>query len=345
MSLPNTWPQSDRSTDRSKPFNLAFYYPSPTPSPAAYRVGLTPKSSHDSDPRGMDDPSRQRRHNDSLGQHASSARFGSQPSRSVPSGSNDRYRPAPIDTSPHTPRSVGDSGNYSSYYQEPTSGFSSTSMPSAGIAGYGSDYSQDGRQHPQSFSGYNTAAMMYNVAQPNTQPPVYDAQQFGSRQPAAMQMVTPDVTSTYFGADAANASASSLHPSAHGPSSSTSVYQQNPPMNYTSNMPSVGAVQQAQGSTEVPMNEDPEYSDGALEEKWHNYQRQLAAIFQDIASGSLDSASETLLTISNWLLSQVADLGKCEMQTLSLGTSQIRNSQAPCRVMCSAYANGQQASR
>ena len=184
-------------------------------------------------------------------------------------------------------------------------------MPPAAIGGYGSDYNQDNRQHSQSFGGYNTAAMMYNVPQPNTQGPVYDAQQLGSRQPAAMQMMTPDVASTYFGPDAANASASSLHPSAQGSSSSTSVYQQNPLMNYTSNMPSVGSVQPAQGSAEGSINEDAEYSDNALAEKWHDYQRQLATIFQDIASGSLEGASETLLIISSWLLSQVADLGKC----------------------------------
>jgi hypothetical protein len=187
------------------------------------------------------------------------------------------------------------------------------------MTGYGSDYNQDGRQHSQSFGGYNTAAIMYNVAQSNTQTPVYDGQQFGSRQPAAIHMITPDVTSTYFGTDAANASSSSLNPPAHSSGSSTGLYQQKPSINYTSNMPSVGTMQQqVQGSADVSINEeDVENSDGALEEKWHNYQRQLATIFQDIANGSLDSASETLLTISNWLLSQVSDLGKCKVQTVA----------------------------
>ena len=276
----------------------------------------------------MDEPSRQRRHNDPLGQHALSTRLGSQPSRSVPSGGNDRYRPAPINTSPHTPRSIGGgSGNYSGYYQEPTSAVSSTSIPPGDLTGYGSDYNQDGRQHSQSFGGYNTTAMMYNVAQSNTQTSVYDGHQFGSRQPAAMQMITPDVTSTYFGTDAANASASSLNPPAHNSGSSTSLYQQNPSINYTSNMPSAGTMQQqVQGSADVSMNEeDAENSDGALEEKWHNYQRQLATIFQDIANGLLDSASETLLTISNWLLSQVSDLGKCKVRACCGGFGESRN--------------------
>lgn len=253
----------------------------------------------------MDDPNRQRRPNDPLGHHAASSRFTSQPSRSVPSGSVERYRPAPINTSPQTPRTLGSAGSYSnSYYQEPTSAFNSSNM-----AGYGSDYSHDGRQQSQSFGGYNTAAMMYNVAQPTAQTPVYDAQQFGSRQPAALQMMTPDVTSTYFGA-ADNASAHSLQSAAAGGASgSNSVYQQNPSMSYAGNMSGVTPSAQQQ-SADVSMNEGAEYSEGALEEKWHNFQRQLSTVFQDISDGSLETASDTLLSISSWLLSQVADLGK-----------------------------------
>ncbi|KAH7303613.1 hypothetical protein B0I35DRAFT_498091 [Stachybotrys elegans] len=48
-------------------------------------------------------------------------------------------------------------------------------------------------------------------------------------------------------------------------------------------------------------------------EKWLNYQRQLerqlGAVFEDISRGSLENASDTLLEISNQLLSQVDDLG------------------------------------
>ena len=80
-------------------------------------------------------------------------------------------------------------------------------------------------------------------------------------------------------------------------------------MGYSSNMPSGSAVHQTPGSADVSMAEEADYSDGALEEKWINYQRQLATVFQDVSRGSLHSASETVLTISNWLLSQVADLG------------------------------------
>jgi hypothetical protein len=66
---------------------------------------------------------------------------------------------------------------------------------------------------------------------------------------------------------------------------------------------------QATASADVSMTEDHEYAEGALEEKWVSYQRQLGSIFQDIFNGSLESASETLLSVTSWLLSQVADLG------------------------------------
>lgn len=81
-------------------------------------------------------------------------------------------------------------------------------------------------------------------------------------------------------------------------------------MSYASNMSNVAAMQQPSASADVSMAEDDDYQDGALEEKWINYQRQLGTIFQEIVSGSLQSASETL-SVSSWLLSQVANLGMC----------------------------------
>ncbi|KAL6360226.1 hypothetical protein LRP88_05929 [Fusarium phalaenopsidis] len=131
-------------------------------------------------------------------------------------------------------------------------------MPGTAMA-YGSEYGQDSRQQPQSFGGYNTAAtMMYNVAQPGAQNPVYDAQQFGSRQPAAMQMMTPDVASTYFGSETGSTGGPGLQQSAQGSSGSANVYQQSNAMNYASNMSSVGAMPQATASADVSMAEDHE---------------------------------------------------------------------------------------
>ncbi|EGU72412.1 hypothetical protein FOPG_17878 [Fusarium oxysporum f. sp. conglutinans race 2 54008] len=179
-------------------------------------------------------------------------------------------------------------------------------MPGTAIA-YGSESGHDSRQ-TQGFSGYSTAAtMMYNVGQPSTQ---NDAQQFSSRQPATMQMMPPDVASSYFGSETGASAGSSLQQPAQGSSGSANVYQQRNAMNDASNsMYSVRAMRQATSTADVSMRDDHDYAEGALEEKWVSYQRQLGSIFQKIVNGSLESASETLLSVTSWLLSQVADLG------------------------------------
>jgi hypothetical protein len=151
--------------------------------------------------------------------------------------------------------------------------------------------------------------MMYNVPQPNTQTPVYDAQQFGQRQQAAMQMMAPDVTSTYFNPEAGSAAAASMQHSGQGSSASAGVYQQGQSMSYAGSMPATGAMQQTSGAADSAMGEGQDYATSGLQEKWQNYQRQLGSVFQDISSVSLERAAETLLNISGWLLTQVAELG------------------------------------
>ena len=255
----------------------------------------------------MDDHTQHRKLNDSLGHYASNSKYTSQPSSRLPisSGRGDRFHMA-SNTSPQTPRMMGIGTNHSSYYQEPTNSFTSSTNRSA----YGSDYGQDGRQQSHQASGsYNPTAMMYSgVKQPNPQTPMYDAQQFRSRQSAALSMMTPDVTSTCFGVEPANTSAPGLQNSATNPASG--IYQQQSGTVIYSAIPGVGGAQQAPGSADVSVNEEPEYSEGALEEKWLAYQQNLGAVFQNILNGALQEASGTLLTISDWLLSQVVDLGE-----------------------------------
>ncbi|KNB15415.1 hypothetical protein FOXG_13978 [Fusarium oxysporum f. sp. lycopersici 4287] len=182
-------------------------------------------------------------------------------------------------------------------------------MPGTAIA-YGSEYGHDSRR-TQGFGDYSTAATaMYNVGQPSTQKTVYDAQQFSSRQPAAMQMMPPDIASRYFGSETGASAGPSPQQPAQGSSGSANVYQQSNAMNYASNsMSSESVMPQATKTADVSMTEDHDYAEGALEEEWVSYQRQLASIFQEIVNGSLESASETLLSLTSWLLSQVADLG------------------------------------
>jgi hypothetical protein len=182
--------------------------------------------------------------------------------------------------------------------------------------------------------------MMYNVPQPNTQTPVYEAQHFGQRQQAAMQMMAPDVTSTYFsseagGAAAAAAAASMQHPS-QGSSASAGVYQQSQPMSYAGSMPAAGAMQQTSGAADSAMAEGQDYASSGLQEKWQNYQRQLGSVFQDISANSLERAAETLLHVSNWLLTQVVELGM-ERQRNLLGLTLYLHATQDSAKMMPAY--------
>ncbi|CZR39379.1 uncharacterized protein FPRO_04276 [Fusarium proliferatum ET1] len=261
----------------------------------------------------MDDSNRMRRQNEPPVHSNPNQRYSlndpSQQRRSLAGISNDRYRPASLAGPSSSGRGMGAPGNYSNYYSEPSASFSTPNMPGTAIA-YGPEYGHDSRQ-TQGFGGYSTATtMMYNVGQPSTQNTVYDAQQFSSRQPAAMQMMPPDVASSYFGSEAGASAGPSLQQPAQGSSGSANVYQQSNAMNYASNsMSSVSAMPQATNTADVSMTDDHDYAEGALEEKWVSYQRQLGSIFQEIVNGSLESASETLLSVTSWLLSQVADLG------------------------------------
>ncbi|RKK60344.1 hypothetical protein BFJ69_g17232 [Fusarium oxysporum] len=159
-------------------------------------------------------------------------------------------------------------------------------MPGTAKA-YGSDHGHDSSQ-AQSFGGYGTAAtIMYSAGQPSTQNTVYDAQLFSSWQPATTQMMLPEVASSYPGSEIGTSAGSSQQQPAQGSSGSASVYQQINAMNYaSSSMSSVSAILQAINTADVSMTDDHGYAEGALEEEWVSYQRQLGSIFQEIVNGS-----------------------------------------------------------
>jgi hypothetical protein len=57
--------------------------------------------------------------------------------------------------------------------------------------------------------------------------------------------------------------------------------------------------------------EDQEYpATSGLDEAYASYQSALKEIFQNVKSGILQAASESLLNVSDWLLSHVTELGK-----------------------------------
>jgi hypothetical protein len=245
-------------------------------------------------------------------------------------GASDRYRTgsAPNTTSPlpGAPRNMGGSASYGGYYQqEPNTGaFSTAAMAQGSAMGYNQsapDYSQDTRQ-PQTYAGtYNP--MMYNVQQAGSQAAVYDtSQQFSARQPAGLQMITTDVAGPYFSSEPASAATGTGLQSQAAPSTaSTGVYQQSPAerasmiQNYSTaaGMQDVasGIAAQPSSAADVSM-EEPEFPDAAadgLQEAYNNYQNAVKQIFENIQSGELAPASDSLITVSEWLLSHVIELG------------------------------------
>ncbi|KAI2641778.1 hypothetical protein GGS26DRAFT_18120 [Hypomontagnella submonticulosa] len=264
----------------------------------------------------MDDNGRRRRPNEPPASAPSNPRYPvhdpNAQGRSYGASGSDRYRPAPLNTSPTAARGIGGAATYSSYYPEPPAAFSTAIQQSA--MPYQSEYGQDTRQ-TQNFGTYN-ASMMYNVPQASTQSAVYDtSQQFPSRQPAALQMMQTDVATPYFPSEPTNAAAASSLQSHAGSSSTPSVYQQSPAsqrtmlQNYSSGMAPMSGMAQASSTPEQAM-EEPDYSQTTeMSEAYAQYQTALREVFTNIRSGVLQAASESLLNISEWLLSKVVELG------------------------------------
>lgn len=206
---------------------------------------------------------------------------------------------------------MGGAGSYGAYnYPDQVAGSFAAPMAAPSTMHYQSGYGQDGRQQQQSFGGYNAMPMGYdNMA--GAANPVYDAQQHFQRQPAAAPIMPTDVPASYFANDPNNAPGPSNLPShAQSSSSSTTGYQGSSQIpNYpANNMSSVGNISQT-AQADVSMDESEYAAPGGLEEKWIEYQTALRGVFQNVRGGALETASQSLLDLSNWLLTQVTDLG------------------------------------
>jgi hypothetical protein len=202
-------------------------------------------------------------------------------------------------------------------------------MPGTTII-HGPEYGQGSRQQQQNLGGYVIAApMMYGVAQSAAQHSGYDAQHFSSWQPAAVHTMTPDVTSTYFGSETGYSGGPSMQQLAHSSSAFSNGYEQSNAMKYaSSSISSVSAEPQAESSADISVTDDHQNGEGSLEKNWVEYQRQLGSIFQEIVDGDLESASDTLLSITSWLLSQVVELGMCFCRpSLEAGLTSLRRTQ------------------
>jgi hypothetical protein len=202
---------------------------------------------------------------------------------------------------------VGAYGAYTNAYQEPVAAFAG-GIAQSQMSGYASEYSHDGRS-AQGFASYNSIPLPYGMA--SAQSTVYDSNQAFQRQPTTGQILPTDVTGSYFQQnDPSSAAAATSIQHSQPSGAATTGYTQAQLPGYATGIPSgVGGIAAQTSSADVSM-EEPEYpSSGGLEEKWLEYQTALREIFQNVRNGMLEPASQSLLEVSSWLLSQVADLG------------------------------------
>ncbi|EPE09655.1 hypothetical protein F503_07431 [Ophiostoma piceae UAMH 11346] len=249
------------------------------------------------------------------------------------SSSNDRQRIPP--GGGRVISGSGASAGYGGYYQDTAEGTfpTGTGLPH-GAMGYSqqtADYTQDARQN---FAGaYNP---LYGVQQAGSQNTVFDTtQSFGSRQHSGIPMMTADVASAapYFASDSTGAAAAAAALHAQGGQSS-SVYQHQASSDSRSSVVgggyggNMGATLSSTGGSGLAShppqasasNPEPSSSTGAAtasgsrdyaetNESFVSYQRNLKDVFKNIKNGALVPASETLLSISDWLLTRAESLG------------------------------------
>jgi hypothetical protein len=261
----------------------------------------------------MEDNNRRRRHHEAP-YPAPDQRFAADQAqtRGFSSSSSDRFRPAPLATSPSSSRGPASATAYAGYYQEPAASFPA-GLPQNPLQ-YQPGYAQDQRQQ-QNFANYNPD-LMYNVSPQPAQSAVYDStQQFQARQPAGMQMLS-DVAGPYF----PNESTSAPGPPGlqhHASSSSSTVYQQHQqsPADRTpllqQGYPGGNlAMGMAQAAPEMIGEEEFQSEGPGMEAAYTTYQTALKEIFQNVINGCLAEASQSLLEVSEWLLGHVGDLGR-----------------------------------
>jgi hypothetical protein len=141
--------------------------------------------------------------------------------------------------------------------------------------------------------------------------------------------MTPDVALTYFGSETGHSGGPSTQQLAHSSSGFANGYEQRKAIKYaSSSISSVSAEPQAESSDDISVTDDHQNGEGVLKKNWVEYQRQLGSIFQEIVDGDLESASDTLLSITSWLLSQVVKLGMCFCRpSLEVGLTSLHRTQ------------------
>lgn len=224
---------------------------------------------------------------------------------------------------------------YSSYFpQDPGPAGQASSFPAemgyqSSAAAYGQPDTA-ARQPSQGYAGYPTS-MMYNVPQSATGSSQSASgfessvtSQFGTprhhHQPqsaAAMQMLSTGMASPYFAADSSSTSAAVATSTLPN---QAALYQQNDPgiagfaTGDMGGMPGLADAAETRGSASIsrPAQEfgsEPLSGDG-LGKNYAEYKAMLREVFSDIKATRLVTAADTLIKLSERLLTKVDELGK-----------------------------------
>jgi len=230
---------------------------------------------------------------------------------------SDRFRQAPLTgQSPTSAPSAGRAGNTQGYNYGYTEGaqFVGTSMPTSDLQ-YQADYAQSAPGAQQQYQQYGSN-LMYNVPsqqQATVQSPYEPVQPYPPRHTAAIE-----VLSTQFGVP-------QQYYMEGGPTSAPAMATQNipaqyPALSYTTQSP-VGrqplASAYAGGMADPTQSAQPAYPQANyaaqtaadLDNAYGQYQQELRRTFQYARDGRLNEASNLLVHISDWLLTNAETLG------------------------------------
>jgi hypothetical protein len=225
------------------------------------------------------------------------------------SNTEERYRIGQSISSEETSRSFVSSNAHLQYYHASPVAFSATNLSEVS-AGYDASYGPNMQEQTPGFGSYNTEIMMYNVPQESTQTSLYDAPPFCSPNDRGTGHYPPsEITESLF-SSIGTASVPTLRDAISTTVPNSGAFL--PPGPYLPYSGTMSGLQNLQAQPEPPnISEDIDERKAAeLETKWHEYQRQLGTVFDEISGRDLERAATSLLTVSVWLLSQIPDLGK-----------------------------------
>ncbi|KAI5803215.1 hypothetical protein EDC01DRAFT_716333 [Geopyxis carbonaria] len=181
---------------------------------------------------------------------------------------------------------------------------------------YQAEYPQESQTRQQSFPAYNPN-IMYNISQSSNQQ-YGSVQTYPPRQNAAIEVLSSQFSGTpqyYVPGDSPTPVGSTVTPHHHQPVSqfSSPSYSQYSPATSRLQPPYSSSLSELNHHGTAETTEEGEYSSqpqpAVLDEAYSQYQTALKRTFQNMREGRLGEAGTSLLTISDWLLSNAVELG------------------------------------